>query len=81
MITYHRMPDASGPNAAASPSSATRTPDLANAIRPLAILKFDAGETNEARSLWEETRKLYAAVNVEAGVTESSRRLALLAQK
>jgi len=60
-----------------------RTPqlDLANAIRPLAILKFDAGETEEARSLWEETRKLYAAVNVEAGVAESSRWLALLAQK
>ena len=60
-----------------------RTPllDLANAIRPLAILKFDAGATDEARSLWEETRKLYTAVDVEAGVAESSRRLALLAQK
>jgi len=60
-----------------------RTPllDLANAIRPLAILKFDTGATDEARSLWEETRKLYTAVNVEAGVAESSRRLRLLAQK
>ena len=30
--------------------------DLANAIRPLAILKDDAGEVEEARRLWEEAR-------------------------
>jgi tetratricopeptide (TPR) repeat protein len=54
--------------------------DLANAIRGLAILKFDAGEVQEAKALWEEARDLYAAVNVEAGVTESSRRLAILAR-
>jgi tetratricopeptide (TPR) repeat protein len=55
--------------------------DLANAIRGLAILKDDAGENEEARSLWQEARDLYAAVNVEAGVTESSRRLARLEQQ
>ncbi|MGO8986128.1 MAG: hypothetical protein ACLQFM_15195 [Terriglobales bacterium] len=55
--------------------------DLANAIRGLAILKSDAGETTAAKALWEEARALYAAVNVEAGVVESSRRLALLARK
>ena len=54
--------------------------DLANAIRPLAILKDDAGEVEEARRLWEEARELYAGVNVEAGVAESSARLARLGQ-
>ncbi len=54
-----------------------RTPplDLANAIRGLAILKDDAGEAEAARLLWQEARDLYASVNVEAGVAESSRRL------
>ena len=52
--------------------------DLANAIRGFAILKTDAGETEHARALWEEARDLYSAVNVEAGVAESKRRLALL---
>jgi tetratricopeptide (TPR) repeat protein len=55
--------------------------DLANAIRPLAILKDDAGEVEEARRLWEEARALYAGVNVEAGVAESSARLARLAHR
>ena len=52
--------------------------DLANAIRPLAILKDDAGEAEEAASLWRQARDLYAAVNVSAGITESSARLARL---
>jgi tetratricopeptide (TPR) repeat protein len=55
--------------------------DLANAIRGLAILKFDAGDASAARALWEEARNLYAATGVEAGVKESDRRLALLAQE
>jgi tetratricopeptide (TPR) repeat protein len=57
-----------------------RTPplDLANAIRGLAILTFDAGEAEEAKLLWQEARDLYAGVNVAAGVAESTRRLALL---
>lgn len=60
--------------------SQERTPslDLANAIRGLAILTFDAGEAEEAKLLWQEARDLYAGVNVAAGVAESTRRLALL---
>ena len=54
--------------------------DLANAIRGFAILQDDGGEVKEARALWEEARDLYAAVNVEAGVVESKRRLAVLEQ-
>lgn len=52
--------------------------DLANTIRGLALLKEALGEKQEAKALWEEAGKLYASVNVEAGVKESSRRLALL---
>jgi tetratricopeptide (TPR) repeat protein len=53
--------------------------DLANTIRGLAILTFDTGRTDEAKALWQEAHDLYAAVDVQAGVNESSRRLALLA--
>ncbi len=53
--------------------------DLANAIRPLAMLKDDAGDVERARRLWQEARDIYAAVDVPAGVAESSRRLARLA--
>lgn len=60
---------------------ATPPLDFANAIRPLAILKDDAGKVEEARRLWEEARELYAGVNVEAGVAESSARLARLAPR
>jgi tetratricopeptide (TPR) repeat protein len=52
--------------------------NLANALRGYAILKDDAGESLEAKALWEEAHDLYAAVEVEEGVAESSRRLALL---
>jgi tetratricopeptide (TPR) repeat protein len=55
--------------------------DLANALRGFAILQDDGGEVKEARLLWEEARGLYEAVKVEAGVVESSRRLALLEQR
>lgn len=53
--------------------------DLANAIRGLAILASDTGKNEESRALWQEAHDLYAAVNVEPGVKESSRRLAMLA--
>lgn len=52
--------------------------DLANALRGFALLKETAGDTQTARSLWEEAGKLYASVDVEAGVAESARRITLL---
>jgi tetratricopeptide (TPR) repeat protein len=55
--------------------------DLANAIRGMALLKEATGKTQEALALWEEAGKLYASVNVEAGVAESKRRVGLLKQK
>ncbi len=55
-----------------------RTPplELANAIRPLAILKDGAGEHKEARQLWEEAMGHYSVANVPEGVAECSARLA-----
>jgi tetratricopeptide (TPR) repeat protein len=53
--------------------------DLANAIRGYALLQQEMGDRLEAKSLWEEARRLYSEVNVEAGVTESSLRIAVLA--
>jgi tetratricopeptide (TPR) repeat protein len=50
--------------------------ELANAIRPLAILKGAAGKAAEARPLWEEARQLYAAAHVPVAVTECSAHLA-----
>ncbi|MCG8603982.1 tetratricopeptide repeat protein [bacterium] len=52
--------------------------DLANVIRPMAILKEDAGVVNEAKKLWQEARDLYAAVKVQEGVDECSQHLARL---
>jgi tetratricopeptide (TPR) repeat protein len=52
--------------------------DLANTIRGMAMLKQETRNVDEAKALWEEARTLYAQVNVEAGVAESSRRIAQL---
>jgi tetratricopeptide (TPR) repeat protein len=48
---------------------------LANAIRPMAILKDQKGEVEEAARLWEEAKALYTAAEVPAGVAECSARL------
>jgi tetratricopeptide (TPR) repeat protein len=53
--------------------------DLANAVRPLAIIKEETNMPEEARKLWEEARDLYKAVGVQEGVDEASERLARLA--
>ena len=52
--------------------------DLANAVRPLAILMEEAGQANKAASLWNEARELYVAAAVPAGAEESAARLARL---
>ena len=56
----------------------TRTLDLANAVRPFALLKEHAGAIDEAKQLWTEARDLYASANVQAGVKECSRHLSIL---
>ena len=60
--------------------SRTRPLDLANTLRGYAILKERTGDHDAARRLWEEAGQLYAAVNVQAGVDESSATLARLAR-
>ena len=52
--------------------------DLANAIRGFALLKEDVGDRKEALSLWREARDLYELTGIEAGVSESDRRIGLL---
>ena len=52
--------------------------DLANTIRPFALLKENAGEVEQAKRLWAEARDFYAVAKVAPGVAESSRRLARL---
>ena len=48
----------------------TKILDLANTLRPYAILQEARGNTALATSLWREARHLYAALHIEAGVAE-----------
>jgi len=59
-------------------NAATAPLDLANALRPLAILEESAGRPAEAARLWAEARELYASVSVAEGVAECSARLAAI---
>ncbi len=52
--------------------------ELANAIRPLAIVEETAGRSADARRLWHEARDLYAAAGVEAGYAECAARMEAL---
>ena len=51
--------------------------DLANAVRPLGILRAQLGDAS-ARGLLTEARALYARAGVDAGVAEMDGRLATL---
>jgi tetratricopeptide (TPR) repeat protein len=52
--------------------------DLANTIRGFALLKVSTGDGVEAKLLWQEAARLYAAVDVQAGAAEAERQIALL---
>lgn len=56
-------------------SRSARPLDLANAVRPYALLKERTGRMAEARELWAEAHRLYSSVNVRAGVDESASHL------
>jgi tetratricopeptide (TPR) repeat protein len=47
--------------------------DLANAVRSLAVLRWE-----QTKMLWEEVRALYTSLNIEAGIKESAARVAAL---
>jgi tetratricopeptide (TPR) repeat protein len=54
----------------------TVTPlDLANALRPLAILRERLGDEEAAQPLWREARALYLAAGVGEGAAECDRHL------
>lgn len=48
----------------------TATLDYANAIRSMAILKQQLGKNDEAVSLWQQAKTLYADVGIADGVDE-----------
>jgi tetratricopeptide (TPR) repeat protein len=52
--------------------------DVANALRSLAVWSETDGAPEEARSLWLDVRSRYAELGIDAGVEESTRRLARL---
>jgi tetratricopeptide (TPR) repeat protein len=60
-------------------SGSARQLDLANAVRPYALLKERTGHNAEAHELWTEAHRLYASVNVRAGVDESASHIQKLA--
>jgi tetratricopeptide (TPR) repeat protein len=55
------------------------TLDLANAVRPMAILREEQGHEAEARDLWTEARSLYAEQRIQEGIQECDEHLARLA--
>ena len=53
----------------------TKLLDLANAVRPYALLNEEQGDLEKAKELWEEARNLYASLRIEAGVLECDDRV------
>jgi tetratricopeptide (TPR) repeat protein len=56
----------------------TKVLDLANTVRPCALLQESLGARGRARELWQEARILYRSVRVEEGVRECEAHLAEL---
>jgi tetratricopeptide (TPR) repeat protein len=54
--------------------------DHANALRSLAVLRDEGGDTEATAALWREAHELYSTVLVHAGAAESALRLALYSQ-
>lgn len=48
----------------------TRLLDLANAVRPYALLHERSGSREMAEQLWQEARNLYGSLRLEAGIRE-----------
>jgi tetratricopeptide (TPR) repeat protein len=56
----------------------TKLLDLANTVRPCALVQEALGNTDFAMALWEEARNLYGSLRIEAGVEECGARLSKL---
>jgi tetratricopeptide (TPR) repeat protein len=59
----------------------TRILDLANTLRPYALLMEAMGNPGAAGKLWREAQNLYASIRVEAGVAECESHLAAHGRK
>ncbi len=57
----------------------TSNGDLANALRGFGLLLEKRRKIKEAIAVWKETKDLYQACNLQAGVDEANNRLGLLA--
>ena len=62
LALYRRLPE-------------TPPAELANALRPFALLREREGEADAATALWREARALYAAAGIAEGVAECDRHL------
>ncbi len=58
--------------------SQTSDGDLANALRGFALLLKERGAIEEAKRVWQETKELYQALGIQAGVDEANQNLASL---
>ena len=58
----------------------TKLLDLANTVRPYALLHEELGNLDIASQLWQEARSLYASLRLEAGIHECEAHLAKLQQ-
>jgi tetratricopeptide (TPR) repeat protein len=56
----------------------TKLLDLANTVRPYALLQEQLGNTTAARKLWQEAGQLYSSLQIDAGVAECENHLAHL---
>lgn len=56
-------------------SRSVRLGDLANAVRPFAILKERLGDRSAAIDLWTEAHELYSSIKMQAGIDESASHL------
>ena len=58
----------------------TKLLDLANTVRPYALLNEKIGNLETAKQLWQEARNLYASLRLEAGIQECEAHLAKFPQ-
>jgi tetratricopeptide (TPR) repeat protein len=56
----------------------TKLLDLANTVRPYALLNEETGHMEAARQYWQEACNLYASLRLDVGVDECSKHLAAL---
>ena len=56
----------------------TKPLDLANTVRPYALLLEEEGDSALATKLWEEARNLYSSLQLDEGVLECNRHMSAL---